>query len=292
MARTVEAAFIDLLGRQNLTRNQVEEANNRINNLATFLKGNFALASPPFLTGSYARDTLCSSERDIDMLVPFSASDYWERYKGNSRNFLYWFRDYVNDRYATTRVGARQVAVRLFFVTFAVEVAPGFHRKGEGYLIPNGRGGWLHTNPPFHARLVDDDDAKLNRNLKPLVRLMKAWNFANGHKLSSFHVEMMVRRMWNDTDGTKRSINSWPIAVASTLKAMPGWVAGPFPDPWSPGGNVDDYLASQTRQEVVRTLREDAERAADAEQHRQGGRIEQAFDRWRIIYNNTFPAYG
>ncbi len=173
MARTVEAAFDELLARESLTANQILEAQIRINHLTNFLGSNFSLAGALFLTGSYARGTLCASERDIDILVPFSVADYWQRYQVNSRAFLYWVRGYLNDHYKRSDVSSRQVAVRLDFHTFATEVTPGFHRQGGGYLIPDGKGGWLKTNPPYHARLMAQADVAQANRLKPLVRLMK-----------------------------------------------------------------------------------------------------------------------
>ncbi len=287
MARTVEAAFDELLGRESLTANQILEAQIRINHLNNFLRSNLSLAGAPILTGSYARGTLCASERDIDILVPFSTSHYWARYQANSRNFLYWVRGYLNDHYKRSDVSSRQVAVRLDFLTFATEVTPGFHRQGEGYVIPNGTEGWLNTNPPFHARMMAEADVHHGGRLKPLVRLVKAWNLANGHRLSSFHVELMVEsiKRWH-------AIGSWPTEVATVLHYMPSWLQSPFPDPWLSGGNVDDYLSADSRREVVKFVQDEAARAAQAEEYRRAGRIEAAFERWNMVIYKKFPAYG
>src|SRR5207302_9018805 len=97
----------------------------------------------------------------------------------DSRKFVFWLRDWLNARYATTTVSSRKIAIRLDFKTFATEVTPGCKRRGGGYYIPDGKGGWLSTNPPFHTRLMKEADAQHQGKLKPLVRLMKIWNMTH-----------------------------------------------------------------------------------------------------------------
>lgn len=290
MATKVTAAFDELLGRQRLTDEQQRIARTRIETLGTFFQKNFAMNEPIFPIGSYARGTLCASERDIDLMAPFAPwgkTGYWDRHKDDSRAFLYWVRDNLNDRYATTNVSSRQVAVTLDFTTIVVEVVPCFPRKGGGYLMPNGRGKFMGTNPPFHAQLIADADKAKSYRLKPLIRLIKFWNIANGHHLSSFHVESMIKQMWETP-----TIGEWPAAVSSTLKVMGGWVKAARQDPWPDGSRIDTYLSDDTRQQVIRMLDSDAKAAEQAEQYRKAGREKDAFERWGVIYRHKFPAYS
>jgi hypothetical protein len=116
---------------------------------------------------------------------------------------------------------------------------------------------------------------------------MKAWNFANSHHLTSFHVELMVERMWRDC-----AIGAWPAAMAATIKTMPSWLRSAFADPWPDGARVDQYLSDSDREQVIRMLEEDTNGSAQAEQYRQDGREELAFQRWNSVYRHTFPAFG
>jgi hypothetical protein len=287
MATTVISAFDTLLARQRLTDNQESVAKSRVAALSDFFNNNFAMAETPFTIGSYARGTLCAGERDIDMMAPFSASDYWERFKNDSRTFLYWVRNTLNDRYATTKVSSRQVAVKLDFTTIAADVVPCFKRTGGGYVMPNGQGGWMATNPPYHTRLIADAHRAHGYRLKPLIKLIKAWNIANSHHLSSFHVELMVERMKRG-----HAVGEWPAEVAAVLRAMAGWLGYTFPDPWPSGTQVDSYLSSETRQKVILMMESDAKTAAQAEEYRRAGKNKDAFERWGVVYRHTFPAYG
>jgi hypothetical protein len=74
--------------------------------------------------------------------------------------------------------------------------------------MPNGKGGWQTTNPPFHEELMSDADSRLNGDLKPLVRRMKLWNLREHSRLRSFHLEMMVERAWRN----ERKVPAIPLA--------------------------------------------------------------------------------
>jgi hypothetical protein len=220
MARSVEAAFNELLDRQRLTSTQVGVADTRIKTLQDFFDNNFTMAERAFKTGSYARGTICSGQKDVDLMAPLDYPTYKDRYDNDSRGFLYYIRDQLNDRYWATKVSSRQVAVTLDFTSITADVVPCFKREGGGFFMPDGTGGWMKTNPRYHTQLIAKGDEAHNGRLKPLIRLIKAWNLANGNHLRSFHVELLVYNMWDaKTIGTIQSKN-----VSSTLQVMASWV--------------------------------------------------------------------
>lgn len=291
MPRTVNAAFADLQGRLALTPNQRDIAAGRLTNLRSFFAANYAVANSPWAIGSYGRGTIVRPERDIDIMVALSAPHYWARYKGDSRLFLRWLREGLNRQYANTRVGVRGIAVHLALGEgLEVDLVPGFHRSGGGFVIPNGSGGWQATNPPYHDKLMTDANVRLGSQLKPLVRIMKAWNIVgNGGRLRSFHLEMLVERMWKKA----ASLPAMPIAVASTLKAGGGWVRSIYLDPWTGSGqHLDSYLSANKRAAVAKNMDDDAVRAQAALDYAAGGQTERAFERWNIVFGRQFPVYG
>ena len=145
----------------------------------------------------------------------------------------------------------------------------------------------MSTNPPYHTRIINDRDNELEKRLKPLIRLVKYWNVTNGNHLRSFHVEMMVWRMWR----SRNSLPSFSAAVAQSIAAMRGWLKSPFDDPWA-GTRIDSYLSSEERAQVIRMLDSDATAAAKAEEYRRADKIEKAFERWSVVFRQDFPAYG
>lgn len=291
MATTVPNAFAELQSRIALTPKQREVAAGRLANLQIFFPANYAVATAPWAIGSYGRGTIVRPERDIDIMVALSVSEYWDRYKGDSRVFLRWLRDGLNRKYANTRVGVRGIAVHLALGEgVEVDLVAGLHRTGGGFVIPNGAGGWMATNPPFHDQLMTNANVRTNSALKPLVRMMKAWNIlGNAGRLRSFHLEMMVERVWQKAT----TIPSMPAAVTATLKTGAGWVRAVHPDPWKPSGqNLDSYVTTATRTAVAKAMDEDAVRAQDALDYVAAGQTEKAFGRWAIVFGHQFPAYG
>jgi hypothetical protein len=291
VARSVAAAFDELLARQRLTDRQVQVAQVRVETLGEFFKRNFTLRSAAFPIGSYARGTMCAGERDIDVVVPFEPygqTTYWERYLHDSSSFLYFVRDQLNEHYAATDVSSKRVAVTLDFNDIVTDVVPAFPRKGGGLLIPNGNGGWKSTNPPVHTELINQADQLKRGRLKPMIKLLKAWNIANGHHLQSFHLELMVESMWR----SDASIPDWPSAMADSLRVASTWVLSDFKDPWPEGNSVSQYLSARERDTVVGMLESDAAASAQAQRYAQSGIVEKAFERWAVVYRHTFPAHG
>lgn len=290
MATTVQAGFSVLLSRQHLADIQKATADTRIVGLKKSFANNFAMAAGGvFLAGSYGRGTICRGQRDIDLIAPLSYPTYKATYDNDPKGFLYFVRKRLNERYYATKVSSKRVAVTLDFTGISVDIVPCFPRFGDGYLMPNGKGDWMPTNPKFHNTFFAKVNGTHGNDFKPLVRLIKAWNLANGKHLRSFHIEVILERMW---DGKAIDSDAWPKVVASTLNAMGSYVRNKKYDPWDSSIRVDDYLSSDERSLVIRLLNADAERAKTAEQYRKGGKTEKAFERWGVVYNHKFPSYG
>ncbi|MGA2307459.1 MAG: hypothetical protein ABSH29_25225 [Acidimicrobiales bacterium] len=288
MATSVPGAFNQLLTNFKLTDTQADSVRTKISTISDFFETNFAMAEGPIAIGSYARNTIIRSERDVDLLAPLSYGKYKATYDNDPQGLLYMVRNKLNSRFSTTNVSSKRVAVKIDFSDVSVDVVPCFKREGDGYLMPNGSGGWMATNPAYHTRLMFDQNAAHEHYLKPVVKFMKFWNFANGSHLSSLHVELMTERIWRDANMGKL----YSYAVAETLRCMPSWVKTNFADPWKDGAKIDSYLTRDERKVATRLLDQDATNAKNAEILRKEGRVEKAFAKWSVVYRNEFPAYG
>lgn len=284
-------AFDELLGNLRLTATEQTIASQRVSHVQSFFLRNYVVAKAPWTIGSYGRETIIRPRRDVDMMVALDVATYWDRYQGDSARFLYWLRDALNAEYSNTQVSTKQVAVRMLLGSdLQVDLVPTFARTGGGFLMPDGHSGWQATNPPYHDDLMASANVRTNSQLKPLVRLMKAWNHVNGKHLRSFHLEMVVAKVWENANG---SLGTTAHAVTETLRCGGSWIRNPMMDPWAgSGARLDDYLAADLRASVARTLDEDAGRAAAALAYEESGRIADAFERWGVVFNRTFPAYG
>lgn len=205
-----------------------------------------------------------------------TAATYKARYDNDSAGMLRWLRERLNIEYGSTTVSTKQVAIRMALGDgLQVDLVPTFPRKGGGYLMPNGSGGWRSTNPPFHAAAMSRANVDLDLDLKPLVRVMKAWNDANSHHLQSFHLEMMVWEMWRK----ETALPALPQAVADTLRKGVTWMKDPLNDPWpdAPNRAIDTYLSSDERGVVCRLFEADHERAQEALSYDRASKTKEAF---------------
>lgn len=164
---------------------------------------------------------------------------------------------------------------------------------GGGYWMPDGSNNWQATSPGYFAQILQRRDEEQRGRLKPLIRLLKAWNIANGGPLSSFHLEVMVTRI-----ARGKEIPAWPTAVASTLHELTRWIDTVVPDPGQGFvllyryRRLDRYLKSDERKRIKEMLRTAAKQGDEAEKYRTTSDVEQAFERWSAAYRGMFPAYG
>jgi hypothetical protein len=289
MPTTVLSAFDGLLASLRLTENEQAIAAGRVRNVQKIFADRYVCARLPWTIGSYGRETIIRWHRDIDVMVALS-DVYWPTSRSDSRAFLYAIRAVLNKEYGQTEVSSKQVAVRMLLSGgLQVDLVPTFVCDKGGFYMPDGKKGWQLTNPPHHDRLMTDANVRLGSKLKPLVRLMKAWNHANGRHLHSFHLEMIVERMWQDA----AALPLMPTAVAKTLGAAGSWLQSSFADPWKASGQMlDSYLSADERALAMRLLNEDADRAKTALKSAENGETVKAFERWNIVFNKQFPAYG
>jgi hypothetical protein len=302
--RTVPAAFNALLADLKLTAAQRHLVNGRLRHLGSVFES-YETSRPPVVIGSYGRGTVIRRERDIDVMVVLAAKPYEARFRGSSQtDVLYWLRNALKAEYPNTKVSTRKVALCLDLgAGFGVDLIPVFDvaevaalhllfrflgapSGAKGFYLPNGRGGWHKTNPPFHQNLMSDADTRLNGKLKPLVRLMKLWNLREHGRVRSFHLEMMVERAWHN----QKQIPALPLAMAATLEGVARLAGQSFSDPWSDGGRLDDYLDATRRRTVVKSLQDDAQKARKALEFARAGNEAAALERWSVIFGHDFPA--
>jgi hypothetical protein len=291
MATTVAGGFAALLSDLDLTPRQREIADGRVDHLLTYFIDNISCARYPFVIGSYDRGTIIRWRRDIDVMVALAYDPYWARYGNDSGAMLRWLRDRLNAEYGDTTVSTKQVAIRMALGDgLQVDLVPTFERKNEGFLMPDGKGRWRSTNPPFHSALMTTNNIRLSLKLKPLARLMKAWNEANGRHLRSFHLEMMVDEMWH----AEATVGDHPHAMADALRKGITWLKYPMNDPWLDAGLValDTYLSDDERARVIRMFEADRKRADEAIALLAAGRTAEACARWTTVFNGRFPAHG
>jgi hypothetical protein len=291
MATTTAAAFNQFKAALKLTGPQKLRVSARRDATAGYVKQAFPTTSDMPLSqtkliGSAARDTIIRPIDDIDLLAVFENRDeVFERYRRDSRSFLYRVRDGLQAYSSVEVVGARGQAVRFFYKDAPhVDVAPVFKWREAGYALPDGRGGWLTTDPDEHARYFKARSEQLGTNAKPFVRIMKQWNRSHSKYLKSFHLEVMITNTFESLGSDSRD----------AAEKFFGWGKSHVrvTDPAGHSGDLSTYLTYSNRQSVLTNLESSRQRAASANAAELAGNHEEAIRLWRLVLGNEFPAYG
>jgi hypothetical protein len=81
-----------------------------------------------------------------------------------------------------------------FYTPPDFEIVPAYFLKKVGdehlFAIPGPGGEWVESAPIAHLRYVTEQNIRLNSRLKPLVRIVKAWEYHVGVPVSSFYLEL------------------------------------------------------------------------------------------------------
>jgi hypothetical protein len=292
MPLTIEAAFDDFLGSLRATRAETTAAKGHRASIEAKLNAEFGATL--FRSGSFGNGTNISGYSDVDYfaLIPRANLHF------DSGYFLGELAEALRDRFPTTpNIRVNGPAVQLPFGldgAHATEVVPvemtGWTALGfRQFDMPNGSGGWMFTAPESHNAYVAVADAQLANKAKPLVRFVKAWKYARSVPAKSFYLEIRTAKY-----AFGETAIVYDIDISRLFDLMLQEQLGQLLDPLFPNDGL--YIESANtflqRVEALDALERAANWARAAVALRQAGNIRAAFDRWQLVFNNSFPAYG
>ncbi len=225
-----------------------------VKKINTSLSGLFAnldkdmglLINRKFVFGSYDRDTILprkfDSKSDIDVMIVFNHTQY-ERTPETYRAWLKSFADkYYKNRYGSEVVKSfPTVTIRLGHIYF--DLVPAKEEKtwyNSTLLIP-GNSGWRETNPNDVKQKLTEANTKYNQIVRPIIRLLKAWNCNNGYPYDSYLLELKITNMnfygddiqsgffyavkqlgpnWSDSQSKAEKIRSLQYNIEEVKKAL------------------------------------------------------------------------
>lgn len=149
------------------------------------------------LIGSWGKQTQVRPPRDIDLyfLLPLQVFYRFQKYAGNRQSaLLQEVRSVIGRTYpATTIRGDGQVVV-VAFASNNAEVVPAFPANANSYLICDTHDGgrYKETSPIAEAHFIQDIHTANNNNLRPIIRMLKAWQSHCNVPLKSFFLELLA----------------------------------------------------------------------------------------------------
>lgn len=150
-----------------------------------------------FFIGSWGKNTAGRPPRDVDLyfVLPVDVYYRFERYIWNKQSaLLQEVKGVLTETYPDTDMSGDGQIVLVNFGSYNVEVVPAFPLTNGNYWIcdtSNG-GRYKETNPPTEANYIETVDQATNRNLRPLSRMMKAWQDYCSVPIKSFQLELVA----------------------------------------------------------------------------------------------------
>lgn len=288
MPRTIEQGFADF---HNSIKASAAEASATVSHRASIracLESNFGLKRFTRI-GSFGNGTNISGCSDVDYLACLPT----ESLKQSSSYTLSLVKDALNARFPNTGVHISTPAVVCPFGTYKSQhteiVVVDYIREKNGYKIyemADGDGGWMEICPDAHNLYVDAVNKKHSGKVKPLIQFIKAWKYYRGVPISSFYLEMRVAKY---ADGEAAII--YDIDVKQILAMLLENDLAGMQDPTGMAGYIYPCKTNSLKQDALSKLKTAAIRAERARNSTLNNDIKEAFNWWRLLYNDKFPTY-
>ena len=285
--KTVDQGFRKLLGRIVPTYAESAEAEKNASVIERRLKSEFDMTYMATF-GSTGHGTHLDGYSAVDCFAVIPKAHLFE----DSGKSLIKVRFAVSKDFPQANVTGGRPVVEVPFGDGPAErhhIVPAFPKEKQGeydvYGIPGPRDRWVSSCPGAHSTWLSGLDAELDRKLKPLIRLIKTWNVANGEPLWSFYLELCMAEFLKQESSVVYSVD---------LKNFFRYIAllrlAPFEG--SEGCNEPVYGTTVAAKEAAYAkLVAAAEMSDKARDFELKGDIENAYFWWRKVFNYKFPTY-
>ncbi|HDR9038415.1 MULTISPECIES: SMODS domain-containing nucleotidyltransferase [Burkholderia] len=288
MPRTIEQGFIDFHNKIKTSAVETAAAKSHRASIETCLRNNFGLNRFTRI-GSFGNGTNVSGYSDVDYLACLPRSVLTR----TSTASLVKVKNVLDVRFPNTGVKVSTPAVVCPFGTYKSEdteiVVADYLREEKGfkvYDIADGDDGWMEASPDAHNHYVAEVDRKHGGKVKPLIRFIKAWKYYQNVPIKSFYLEMRVAKYANDE---QTIIHHLDVKYFLDRLNNEGLLA--MQDPMGVAGYIYPCKSDVQKTDALSRLNTAATRANKAEAARAAGNVSEAFDWWRLLYNDKFPTY-
>ena len=270
--------------------------------------------------GSFARKTKCRELDDIDLMIGISADKAtytpdreWNDIKIkastssamqqqckdeygylNSRKVLNVFKKklvHVRE-YSRSELKRNQQAVVLNLISkdWSFDIVPCFLTVYESdgrnyYLIPNGKGHWMKTDPKYDRDIVTKTNQDNDEKLLGLIRLVKIWNRKSGVvKIPSYLLETIL------VDFASRYMLAFrlPVRFCNALSYLQGAIYDYIYDLKEIQGDLNT-LTSEEKDSFCNRCEVDYNLAREAINFEEEGDTKAALKNWQTVFGENFP---
>jgi hypothetical protein len=242
-----------------------------------------------FYSGSANNGTSISKYSDVD----FFARIPTDKLRDNSATTLREIKECLQGRFPSTSVYVDSPAIVLDFGSAdwdRAEVIPADYieqKDGKNvYDIADGAGGWMRSSPSTHTSYVAEENTRLGKKLKPLIRFLKAWKYYCNVPISSFYLELRATK-W--MEGETSIV--YDIDLCTILKKLDSCSLAAMQDPKGVSGYVTACATEAKKTDALSKLATAKSRAEKAREAKDAGKTSEAFEWWDKVFAGNFPSY-
>jgi len=328
MAMTVNGAFDDFLKNTvNLDSTRTATARTSRDNLKDQIakfKNFFPLYSQKNIDfGSFARKTKIRPLDDIDMIFTLSAngctwqesydgvvyintptdspeySDYRHEnsYRLNSRKVINEFIRNLSslNHYSKAELHRNQntATLKLTSYDWNFDIVPAFFTTEDSagntyYIIPDGNGDWMKTDPRLDRQRVTEINQLRNGNVLNAIRAIKYWQRrATMPSIQSYLIENLVLNYFEKNEGSSYI----DINVKNIFLYISTAIFDSVNDPKGIQGDLNK-LSTEDMIKISEKASSDYTTASSAREFENNADQEKAIAEWHKIFGSDFPQYG
>lgn len=289
MAKTIDEGFETLIGWLKPLSSEREKSTSHKSTVKSCLTTNFNCTNL-FETGSFGNGTGVRHYSDTDYFGVIPTDKLYD----NSATSLRLVKEALQSTFwSTSGIAVSCPAVKIPFGTYKseeLEVIPccynGLSETSLGnfrrYEIPDCNSGWMYSSPKAHNEYVEYHDKRLNRKLKPLIQLVKAWKYYNDVPIMSFYLELRVTKYMED-----ETVIVYYIDLKNILKKLKNCELASIRDPMGVSGLIPSSKTTAQKETAFSKLKTAATRAEKAMTAKN---IDDAFCWWNLLFNYKFPS--
>ena len=191
--------------------------------------------------------------------------------------------------YESANIHRRQQAITLKLSSYEwnFDLVPCFHTTSGVYLIPNGNGGWMKTNPEKDQELVTSINQEHNGKFLELVRLVKYWNSKAFDRKANIESSYLLEVMLANYYSSREYVYDIEFEFEKSLKYLRKNISNTVDDPKDIEGDLNN-LSKEEKKNLVLRIYNDLKNIEDAKKVS----VAQSFEYWKKVLGNEFPNYG
>lgn len=209
----------------------------------------------------------------------------------NSTKLLNKFKSALTNisHYENADIHRKQQAITLKLSSYEwnFDLVPCFHTTSGVYLISNGNGGWMKTNPEKDQELVTSINKKHNGNFLELVRLVKYWNSKAFDRKANIESSYLLEVMLANYYSSRESLSNIEYEFEQSLNYLRDNIRNTVDDPKNIEGNLN-HLSDDEKTNLILRIDNDLKNIKDAKKVS----MRQSFEYWKKVLGNKFPNYG